>query len=112
VPHPLRAYRIPHPVIFYFEIYGLGTDEEGIASYKVEYRIVPLEKRRWGPVLKEIPLTISSAFETGGYGRTQPQRLSIATDELWEGPFSLDVTVTDLRTLRTAAQSATFTIVE
>ncbi len=112
VPHPLRAYRIPHPVIFYFEIYGLGTDEEGIASYKIEYRIVPLEKRRWGPVLKEIPMTISSAFETGGYGRTQPQRLSIATDELWQGPFRLNVTVTDLRTLRTAEQSATFTIVE
>jgi GWxTD domain-containing protein len=112
IPHPLRAYRIPHPVMFYFEIYGLGTDEEGIASYRVEYRIVPLEKRRWGPVLKEVPLTISSSFETGGYGRMQPQRLSIATDELWQGPFRLDVTVTDLGTLRTAAQSATFSIIE
>jgi len=112
VPHPLRAYRLPDPVMFYFEIYGLGTDEEGVASYKVEYKIVPLEKRRWGPVLKETPLAISSAFETGGYGKTQPQRLSIATDELWEGPFRLDVTVTDLRTSRTAARSATFSIVE
>jgi GWxTD domain-containing protein len=112
VPHPLHAYRIPHPVVFYFEVYGLETNKEGIASYKVEYKIVPLEKRRWGPVLKEATTAISSAFETGGYGRTQPQRLSIATDELWQGPFRLDVKVTDLGTSRTAAQSATFSIVE
>jgi len=112
VPHPLRAYRIPFPISFYFEIYGLDTDQDGKAFYRVEYRIVPLEKRRWGPVLKELPLSISSVFETGGYGRMQPQRLSIATDELWQGPFRLDVSVTDLRTLRTARQSATFSIVE
>jgi len=112
VPHPLRAYRIPYPVMFYFEIYGLSTDEEGIALYKVEYKIVPLEKRRWGPVLREVPMTISSAFETGGYGRMQPQRLSIATNELWGGPFRLDVTVTDRRTFRTATRSAQFSILK
>jgi GWxTD domain-containing protein len=112
VPHPLRAYRIPDPIMFYFEIYGLGADEDGVASYKVEYKIIPLEKRRWGPVLKGVPLSISSAFETNGYGRMQPQRLSIATDELWQGPFRLDVTVTDLGSRRTARQSAIFSIVE
>ncbi len=112
VPHPLRAYRIREPILFYFEIYGLGTDEEGIASYRVEYEISPLEKRRWGPVLKDVPMTISSSFETSGYGNAQPQRLSIATDELWKGPFRLKVTVTDLRTQGTAERSATFSIVE
>ncbi len=112
VPHPIRAYRMPSPVMFYFEIYGLGTDDEGIASYRVEYQIFPLEKRRWGPILKGVPVTISSSFETSGYGNMQPQRLSIATEELWQGPFRLDVSVTDLRTRRTAEQSATFSIVE
>jgi GWxTD domain-containing protein len=112
VPHPLRAYRIPHPVIFYFEIYGLSADEEGSVSYKIEYTIVPLEKRRWGPVLKHVPMTISSAFETSGFGSMQPQRLSIATSELWKGPFRLDVKVTDRMTLRTAAQTATFSLVD
>jgi hypothetical protein len=111
VPHPIRAYRIPFPISFYFEIYGLDTDQDGKAFYRVEYRIVPLEKRRRGPVLRDVP-AISSAFETSGFGSTQPQRLSIATDELWKGPFRLEVTVTDRRTLRTAAQSATFSIVE
>lgn len=112
VPHPLRAYRIPAPLLFYFEIYGLGTDEEGIASYRVEYEISPLEKRRWGPVLKDVPMTISSSFETSGYGNAQPQRLSIATDELWEGPFRLDVTVTDRRSFRTATKSEDFSVLK
>ena len=113
VPHPIRAYRIPFPVSFYFEIYGLDTDEDGKAFYRVEYRIVPLEKRRRGPVLQDMPANVSSAFETSGYGSTQPQRLSIATKELWKGPFRLDVTVTDRRDLPNAAtKSAEFSILK
>jgi GWxTD domain-containing protein len=112
VPHPLRAYRKPASIVFYFEIYGLDTDEGGLARYKVEYGIVPLEKRRWGPVLRQVSANVSSTFETSGYGSTQPQWLSIDANELWNGPFRLDVTVTDRRTHRTAARSAAFSIVE
>jgi GWxTD domain-containing protein len=112
VPHPVRAYRIPFPVSFYFEIYGLDTDRDGKAFYRVQYRIVPLEKRRRGPVLRDMPANVSSTFETSGYGSTQPQRLSIATKELWKGPFRLDVTVTDRRSFRSATRSAEFTILK
>jgi GWxTD domain-containing protein len=112
VPHPLHAYRIPAPLVFYFEIYGLSTDKEGKTFYRVEYRITPLEKKRWGPVLQEAPANVGSALETSDYGSTQPQRLSIATNELWEGPFRLDVTVTDRRTFRTAVQSAKFSLLK
>ena len=106
VPHPLHAYRIPAPIVFYFEIYGLDTDKEGKAFYRVEYRIIPLEKKRWGPVLQEAPANVGSALETSGYGSTQPQRLSIATNELWGGPL------TSRRTFKTAAQSAKFSIIK
>ena len=112
VPHPLHTYRIPTPIVFYFEIYGLDTDKEGKTFYRVEYRIIPLEKRRWGPVLQEVSANVGSALETSDYGSTQPQRLSIATNELWEGPFRLDVTVTDRRTFKTAVQSAKFSILK
>jgi hypothetical protein len=112
VPHPLHEYSIPSPIIFYFEIYNLRTDEEGIAQYRIEYRIVPLEKRRWGPVLMEVPTRVSSMFETSGYGSTQSQWLSIATNELWHGPFRLDVTVTDRTTGATVSRSAPFSLFE
>jgi hypothetical protein len=112
VPHPSHAYRKPNPLWMYFEIYGLDTDPEGLAYYRVEYRIVPLEKRRRGPVLEETSAAITSSFETSGYGTTQPQRLSVATENLWEGKFRFIVTVTDRRTLRTATKREDFSIVK
>ena len=112
VPHPLHAYRIPYPVTLYFEIYGLDTDADGLAFYEVEYRIVPLEKRRSGPVLEEAPTAISSRFETTGFGSMQVQRLEIATDNLWKGPFELIVSVRDRRTRLGVEERASFSILE
>ncbi len=112
VPHPLHAYRIPFPVTIYIEIYGLDTDDEGLAFYDVEYQIMPLQKRRRGAVLEDVPAAISSKFETSGYGQTQLQRLEIATDNLWKGPFELIVTVRDRRTLHSAERRASFSILE
>jgi GWxTD domain-containing protein len=112
VPHPLHAYMKPFPLTFYFEIYGLDTDRDGMAFYSIEYSIIPLEKRRWGPVLKEITTAITSKFQTTGYGSMQPQRLEIASDALWKGAFKLNVTVTDRRSYEVAHRSARFSILE
>jgi hypothetical protein len=112
VPHPSHAYKKPFPLWMYFEIYGLDTDPEGLAYYRVEYRIIPLEKRRRGPVFEETSAAISSSFETSGYGATQPQHISVATENLWEGRFRFIVTVTDRRSFRTATKSEDFSIVK
>jgi GWxTD domain-containing protein len=112
VPHPARAYRPPFPLSIYFEIYGLEVSPEGIAYYRIEYRIIPLDRRRAGLVLEETPPAISSSFETSGYGAAEPQRLSIATENLREGRFRLVVTVTDRRSFRTATRFEDFTIIK
>jgi GWxTD domain-containing protein len=112
IPHPLHAYRIPYPLTFYFEIYGLDTDNEGFSFYAVDYKITPLQKRRRGPVLEEITSIVSSKFETSGRGPQQVQRLEIATDNLWEGPFELTITVTDRRTRKSAQRSARFSVLD
>ena len=112
VPHPIHAYRIPFPVIFYFEIYNLDTDSQGLAYYRVEYKIIPLAKRRRGPVLQEVPSIVTSSFETSGYSSTQAQRLTIATENLWEGPFRLSVTVTDRRTFKTTTRAEDFSLLK
>lgn len=112
VPHPIHAYRIPFPLTFYFEIYGLSTDRDGFCFYSVDYRITPLEKRRRGPVLEEIAPIVSSKFETTGTGPRQVQQLQIATENLWQGPFELSITVTDRRTLEQAERSSRFSILE
>jgi GWxTD domain-containing protein len=112
VPHPLHTYRIPSPLKFYFEIYGLDTDREGKAFYSVEYRITPLEKRRSGPVLKDMKTAISSSFNTTGYGAMQAHRLEIATANLWKSRFRLTVAVTDRRTLSTVEKTAEFKVID
>ena len=112
VPHPLHAYRIPYPLTFYFEIYGLETDREGIALYTVEYRVVPVTKKKKGLTLEDIPTAVESRFETSGYGPSQPQRLEIATDNLWEGSFRLIITVMDRRTRESVEKISNFSILE
>lgn len=112
VPHPLHAYKIPYPLTFYFEIYGLDTDREGLAFYSVDYRIIPVSKRRKGPVLEEPPPAIDSSFETTGFGSTQVQRLEISTVNLWEGTFQLIVSIMDRRTRETVEKRANFSVLE
>jgi GWxTD domain-containing protein len=112
VPHPLHAYRIPYPLTFYFEIYGLETDRSGYSFYAVDYKITPLEKRRRGPVLEEVTSVVSSKFETTDAGSDHVQRLEIATENLWEGSFELTVTITDRRTRESVRKSARFSVLE
>ncbi len=112
VPHPTHIYKRPRPVIFYFEVYGLDMDEDGLAFYSVEYRVTPCENRRWGPVLIDTDFEISSSFETTGFGSTQPMRLTIDTGEMWEGAYELLVKVRDRRTLMTATTGGRFYIIE
>jgi GWxTD domain-containing protein len=112
VPHPLHTYRIKEPLFFYFEIYGLDTDENDFAFYSIEYTIVPLTKQRWGFVLRDVATVLMSRFETTGLGPTQVQHVEIATDELWEGPHRLEVKVTDRRTMRVAETRGNFYITE
>ena len=112
VPHPLHAYRIPYPLTFYFEIYGLDTDRSGHSFYAVDYKITPLRKRRRGPVLEEVTSVVSSKFETTAVGSDHVQRLEIATENLWEGSFELTVTVTDRRTRESVRKNARFSVLE
>lgn len=112
IPHPLHAYRPPWPLTFYFEVSGLDTDADGLSWYEIEYRIVPLEGRRRGPVYEEPPPAISSSFRTSGYGASQAQRLEIATDNLSPGSFELIVTVRDRRTMASVEQRGRFSILE
>ena len=112
IPHPLHAYRIPYPLTFYFEIYGLETDQSGFSFYAVDYRITPLGKRRRGPVLEEVSSVVSSKFETTASGPDQVQRLEIATENLWEGSFDLSVTVTERRTRESVTRNARFSVLE
>jgi hypothetical protein len=112
VPHATRVYRKPRPVIFYCEVYGLDTNPEGISYYDVGYTVSPLGKRRWGPVLLESDLKISSSFRTSGFGAMQQLRLTIDSGELWQGAYELEISVRDRRTGGIAQRTGRFSILE
>jgi GWxTD domain-containing protein len=112
IPHPLHAYRIPYPLTFYFEIYGLDTNSEGLAFYSIDYKITPLGKKRKGPVYEDVLTAISSKFEREGKGSKQIQRLEIATDNLWHGTFNLAISVMDRRTRKTIQKNVNFSILK
>ncbi|MDD3643134.1 MAG: GWxTD domain-containing protein [Candidatus Krumholzibacteria bacterium] len=112
VPHPMHAYRKPHPVRLYFEIYDLDTDPQGFAFYSIEYRIEAKKRHRVGPVLRKQGTVISPRFETSAYGATQSERLEIDTDRLRKGSYRLFVTVMDRRTRKSVERVANFSILD
>ncbi|MBU8922840.1 MAG: GWxTD domain-containing protein [Bacteroidales bacterium] len=112
IPHPLHLYRKPFPVTVYFEVYGLNTDDEDHTFYTVKYEIIPVRDDSPGSVINERPKSITSGFDTGGFGSTQPTRMLIATGELEEGPYILAVTVMDRRTREEVTKESRFSIIE
>jgi len=114
VPHPLQRYRRTESVPVYFEIYNLELDDDGLSQYTVEYHIVPASPNKssfWDVYDNESPI-VASRFESSGYGSTDPLYVSIDTDNLREGFYSLLVTVTDEMTQGVTFRKATFQIVE
>ena len=112
IPHPVHAYRKPDPIKFYFEIYGLDLDDEDFGFWEVEYSVEPKEKKREGPVYKDVGTVMSSKINASGFGSTQYERLEINSEELWEGSFRLRVRVMDRRTRKTVETQTSFSILE
>ncbi len=112
IPHPVHAYRKPDPVKFYFEIYGLDLDEEDFGFWEVEYSVEPKEKKREGPVYKDVATVMSSKVNASGFGSTQHERLEIDSKDLWEGSFRLRVRVMDRRTRKSVETQTSFSILE
>ncbi len=112
IPHPVHAYRKPDPIKFYFEIYGLDLDDEDFGFWEVEYSVEPKEKRRKGPVYKDVGTVMSSKINASGFGSTQYERLEIDSDELWEGSFRLRIRVMDRRTRKYVETQTSFSILE
>ena len=114
VPHPIRRYRKDETVPVYFEIYNLQLDDDGVSRYTVEYRIVPHSPQKsafWDRYEVDSPI-VSSRFESSSYGETDPQYMSVDTDNLWQGAFDLLVTVKDEITQAVVFRQATFRIVK
>jgi len=116
VPHPAHRYRRGDSVPLYFEVYNLSVNEQGIASYAVEYRIVPrgpapggwFDFARGG----KPPIDISSVFRSSCSGPYDRVHIILESGNLWKGVFDVHVKISDERSAAEVERKASFTIIE
>lgn len=114
VPHPYRRYRQGTAMPFYFEIYNLTVDEDGLSRYNVEYRIIPHSpaKRRFWDRFDNVIAATSSQFSGSGYGPDETLYISVRTENLAPGTYDLLITVECDQSRELTFRQATFRIVE
>lgn len=116
IPHPMRRYRHPFSIPIYFELYNLETDGRGVCSYDVSYRIVSKTPRKvgfWGRLRgKKSKLDVTSSFVSSRPGSTDRVHITLGTENLWPGTFTLEIAVTDLRCDRTVSRTLDFELIE
>jgi GWxTD domain-containing protein len=114
VPHPLRAYSLTFPVPIYFEIYNLTPDLQGVASYSIEYKVVPhsARKQNFFDRFGQSSPVVSSSFKSSSLGRDDVQHITLNVQNLRKGSYDLLVTVTDDYSGVVAYRKGTFSLVE
>jgi GWxTD domain-containing protein len=99
IPHPARRYLLGTPIPLYFEIYNMSVSDRNVASYTVEYRIVPRgpAKIGWLGFARgdNAPVEISSSFQASCSGPNDVVHIKLESDNLWEEVFDLHVKIID-----------------
>jgi GWxTD domain-containing protein len=114
IPHAYRVYSRSFALPLYFEIYNLALDERGVASFRIQYKIIPQSPRKKSlrERFSQTPPVAASEFESSGYDRHEPQYIFVRTDNLPKGPYEVLITVTDAISKETAYRKGTFSIVD
>jgi GWxTD domain-containing protein len=114
VPHAYHVYSRSFPIPLYFEIYNLTLDPRGVASFKIEYKIVPQSdgKKSFWERFRDTRTVVASEFESSAYAPDEPQSISVRTDNLAKGSYELLVTVTDNLSKQVTYRKGTFSIVD
>jgi GWxTD domain-containing protein len=97
IPHPVRAYSRQVPIPIYFEIYNLTLDRQNVASYTIEYKVMPhsTEKKRFWDRFSGATPVVSSKFQSSSFSDTDIQHIFLKTSNLRKGSYDLLITVTD-----------------
>ncbi len=113
-PHPLHGYDQEGEIRFFFEIYGLARDEQGLSDYAVSYRIRrkhPETRSSWLWTREESVGSEVSATFLDRHGEAVARHpLSLAAGGFAEDAYELQVEVTDRLSGRRALRSASFSV--
>jgi len=113
-PHPLRGYDRDGEIRFFFEVYGLARDEQGLSDYAVSYRI-----RRKNPEIRsgwfwtreeEVGGEVSATFLDRNGEDVARHPLSLDAGGFAEDAYELEVHVSDRLNGREARRTAAFSV--
>ncbi len=119
VPLPSHTYRRGQPIVIYYEVYGLSSDDFGQTRYRVDYRIKPLRgKLRGIRVIRalgrllgiEEKAIVTISYERVGTRLDEHNYLEIDPGDTKEGRFELTISVTDLNTQISIQKNTVFNI--
>jgi GWxTD domain-containing protein len=113
-PHPLHGYGQDGIIQFFFEIYGLELDEQGLSDYAVSYRIRrknPETRSRWLWTQEETVSNEVSATFLDRHGEAVARHpLSVSAAGFVEDAYELEIEVTDRLNGKRAHRLASFSI--
>ncbi len=118
-PSELESQSLPFPLVpssrilatdllkIYFEIYHLYFDEDGVAHYSIDFKVVRLKGKK-----KEKKESISMSFNFDAYQRMSKEQFEIDISKLTPSNYELSVQVTDKMSLQTRGRKARFEIID
>jgi GWxTD domain-containing protein len=114
IPHPVRAYSRKIPIPIYFEIYNLTLDRQNVASYTIEYKVIPhsKEKKRFWDRFSTATPVVSSKFQSSSFSDNDIQHIFLKTGNLSKGSYDLLITVTDDLSGAVTFRRGTFSLVD
>ncbi|MBN2009617.1 GWxTD domain-containing protein [candidate division KSB1 bacterium] len=116
-PNPVRKLVPGMPVYLYYEIYNLITDKNGMAFYKIDYRLGNDKQKdgvfrkfftSLGLISQRGAITTSQEYSSSASTAYQSYRLNIPAHI--QGNLKLDVIVTDLMNKQTSTKTIEFTM--
>ncbi|MDP6042189.1 MAG: hypothetical protein QGG64_26810, partial [Candidatus Latescibacteria bacterium] len=116
---PSRTYKLGKPIVIYYEVYGLRSDEFGQTDYRVDYRITAKKGKLSGvQVLRalgrligiEEKAVVTISYERKGTRSDENNYLEIDPGKSKEGRYEIAVSVSDLNANQTAEKNVTLLI--
>jgi len=112
--HPLHAYGRDGTIRFFFEIYGLERDDEGLSDYSVSYRIRrkhPETRSRWLWTREEaVGGEVGATFLDRNGETVARHPLSVSAAGFDPDSYELEIVVGDRLSGREAVRTASFSV--
>jgi hypothetical protein len=106
LPYPYRVIRKSKPIFFYFELYNVPRNQEGIAEYQVEYKLYQKDKslnladliKRIIPLLQDDETSVATTMNRRSKQEFIQEYIALDMNALNPGNYQMIIKVTSKQT--------------